>query len=527
MINVRNAVPRNPGFRFREPVSLMIGQNEHIAFTGPNGGGKSVLAQMLTGAYPLKEGRIEYGFYPSPVYKNIKFIAFKDSYGPADASYYLQQRWNSQDRDESLPVRDVLERSIKRASDDISGGAFMGDGATAAVAQVSDDISGGAFKRRSISDMALRIPTGTPDKSFFELLDIGGMLDKQMVMLSSGEMRKFQLAKALLARPHILIIDNPFIGLDIAARILLHDLLSRLAGTGDVQLLLILAKADEIPAFITHVVPVEDMSCKGKVARSDFRVTLPEAPVIGDLNPPAAACSVPDFFTSGGVHERANGDGLIIEMRNVSVRYGTRIILNVPYWSVRCGERWIVTGRNGSGKSTLLSLVCADNPQSYACDISLFGRRRGSGESIWDIKKHIGYVSPEMHRSYSENIPAIAIVASGLYDSVGLYMHPKPEQLVVCEWWMDIFGIRGLRNRNFLQLSDGEQRLVLLARAFVKDPQLLILDEPFHGLDTRNRLRANAIIESFCRRPHKTLIMVTHYEEELPAGVTHRLVLEA
>jgi molybdate transport system ATP-binding protein len=170
-------------------------------------------------------------------------------------------------------------------------------------------------------------------------------------------------------------------------------------------------------------------------------------------------------------------------------------------------------------------LVCADNPQSYACDISLFGFRRGSGESIWDIKKHIGYVSPEMHRSYSENIPAIAIVASGLYDSVGLYIRPKPEQLIVCEWWMNVFGIRDLRNRSFLQLSDGEQRLVLLARAFVKDPELLILDEPFHGLDMCNRLRVRAIIESFCRRPRKTLIMVTHYEEELPESITHRLVL--
>ena len=177
-------------------------------------------------------------------------------------------------------------------------------------------------------------------------------------------------------------------------------------------------------------------------------------------------------------------------------------------------------------KSTLLSLVCADNPQSYACDITLFGRKRGSGESIWEIKKHIGYVSPEMHRAYLKNLPAIDIVASGLHDSVGLYKRPRPEQMAACEWWMDIFGIADLKDRNFLQLSSGEQRLVLLARAFVKDPELLILDEPLHGLDLYNRRLVKDVIETFCRRKDKTMIMVTHYQEELPACITNSLFLK-
>ena len=156
-------------------------------------------------------------------------------------------------------------------------------------------------------------------------------------------------------------------------------------------------------------------------------------------------------------------------------------------FTVEKGERLGVLGFNGAGKSTLLSLVCADNPQSYACDIALFGNPRGSGESIWDIKKHIGYVSPELHRSYQRNMPAIRIVASGLTDSVGLYVKPKEEDMDQCRFWMKVFGLEGLEDRGFLKLSSGEQRLVLLARAFVKDPELLILDEPLHGLDNRNR----------------------------------------
>jgi molybdate transport system ATP-binding protein len=192
---------------------------------------------------------------------------------------------------------------------------------------------------------------------------------------------------------------------------------------------------------------------------------------------------------------------------------------------VHQGEHWSLSGQNGSGKSTLLSLVCADNPQSYACDISLFGHKRGSGESIWDIKKHIGYVSPEMHRSYKRNLPAIRIVASGLMDSIGLYAVPDKNDYDKCRWWLAIFGIEHLADRPFLTLSSGEQRLVLLARAFVKDPQLLILDEPLHGLDLMNRRRVKDIIETFCQRRNKTMIMVTHYQEELPRCITHSLHL--
>ena len=210
----------------------------------------------------------------------------------------------------------------------------------------------------------------------------------------------------------------------------------------------------------------------------------------------------------------------------MSIRYGERTILNDLDWVVKLGEKWALSGQNGSGKSTLLSLICADNPQSYACDISLFGRPRGSGESIWEIKKHIGYVSPEMHRAYLKNLPAIDIVASGLHDSVGLYKKVHADDKAVCEWWMDIFGIAELKDRNFLYLSSGEQRMVLLARAFVKDPELLVLDEPLHGLDIYNRRLVKDVIDTFCQREGKTLIMVTHYEEELPDCIGHRLYLK-
>ena len=216
----------------------------------------------------------------------------------------------------------------------------------------------------------------------------------------------------------------------------------------------------------------------------------------------------------------------VLSINGMSKSFGRNKVLNHINLNVRPGTIMGLMGENGAGKSTLLSLVCADNPQSYACDISLFGRRRGTGESIWEIKKHIGYVSPEMHRAYLKNLPAIEIVASGLHDSIGLYKRPQPEQMAICEWWMDIFGIAELKDKPFLQLSSGEQRLALLARAFVKDPELLILDEPLHGLDTYNRRRVKKIIEAFCHRKDKTMIMVTHYESELPGTITDRIFLK-
>ena len=358
------------------------------------------------------------------------------------------------------------------------------------------------------------------EKALYELFGMERMLDKHIILLSSGELRKFQLTKTLLSNPRVLIMDNPFIGLDAKTRDLLHTLLGELTKVTHLQVILILSKSDDIPAFITHVIPVEDRVCGKKMTLQEYlavRKPIPERMLSEEKE--ARILNLP---YGGDLYHTEH----VVDLNKVSIRYGERTILKDLDWTVKCGEKWALSGENGSGKSTLLSLVCADNPQSYACDITLFGRKRGSGESIWEIKKHIGYVSPEMHRAYLKNLPAIDIVASGLHDSVGLYKRPRPEQMAACEWWMDIFGIANLKDRNFLQLSSGEQRLVLLARAFVKDPELLILDEPLHGLDLYNRRLVKDVIETFCRRKDKTMIMVTHYQEELPACITNSLFLK-
>ncbi len=486
IINIHQGVARMPEWRLAQPVDFQLCDGEHIAITGPNGGGKSMLVDMIIGRHPLLMQDPEYDFAPSTkplAADNIKFITFKDNYGDTDGQYFLQLRWNQQEIDKETPVvGDLLEAAFKSSGAD-----------TPERRQMQHDL--------------------------YEMFNISHLLDKYIILLSSGELRKFQLVRTLLASPRVLIMDNPFIGLDAETRLQLTQLLQTISSQQSLQVILLLSKTDDVPEFITHVVEVCNMVCGPKITRLEWQK-------INDLRPVAhldnerrnAILSIPASPNDYDASE-------VISMRDVMVRYGERIILKGLNWQVMNGQRWALGGQNGAGKSTLLSLVCADNPQSYASDISLFGYKRGSGESIWDIKKHIGYVSPEMHRAYMRPLPAISIVASGLKDSIGLYTKPKPKEMDICRLWMHIFGLDGKEQTSFLKLSSGEQRLVLLARAFVKDPQLLILDEPLHGLDNDNRQKVKDVIETFCSRKNKTLVMVTHYQEELPPCITHHLKL--
>lgn len=487
IIRIENGVTRKPDWRMAEPVNFELCDDEHIAIVGDNGAGKSMLADIITGKHPLLMHDPEYDFAPSVkplVADNIKYITFKDSYGESDSTYYLQQRWNQHDIDESTPTAGaLLEEAFKLTGED------------------SDE-------RRAMQ------------RHLYELFHVGHLLDKYIISLSSGELRKFQLIRTLMSCPRVLIMDNPFIGLDVETREQLKQLLMVLSREQALQIIIIASKPDDLPDFITHIVEVNGMKVYPKVAAKDYLAQQKQP----------SGCELSKELRNGILALPYKGEAFhseeIVKMNDVSIRYGERTILNSLTWTVKNGERWALCGQNGAGKSTLLSLVCADNPQSYACDIALFGRSRGTGESIWEIKKHIGYVSPEMHRAYHHDIPAIRVVASGLKDSVGLYAKPNDEDYEVCRQWMRIFGIESLAERSFLSLSSGEQRLFLLCRAFVKDPELLILDEPFHGLDTHNRLMATDIIEAFCQRKDKTLIMVSHYMNELPPCIDHTLTLK-
>ena len=444
VIDIHEAVARNPIYRMAEPVNFQLMEGEQLAIVGDNGAGKSMLIDIITGAHPIlddgKGSYLHYDFSPREskmAYDNIKYITFQDAYDGTEGYYYYQIRYNHTEWDDS----------------------------------------------------------------------------QQLFLLSSGELRRYQLKKALEGNPRVLILDNPFIGLDVDARRYLAETLKELTSTTDLQLIIVLSKTDDMPDVITHVIEVKEKRVGEKMLKSEWMCPVVPPQVL----PQEKSQTILDLpYEDEATASIEPGTQQVVDFRKVTIQYGERVILNALDWTVMNGERWALTGPNGSGKSTLLSLVCADNPQAYANNIVLFGRQRGTGESIWDIKHHIGYVSPEMHRAFLRDYPAIEVVASGLHDAVGLYKRPRPDQMAICEFWMDIFGVKQYRDISMLKLSSGEQRLVLLARAFVKDPSLIILDEPLHGLDLMNRRLVKDVIETFCQRNNKTLIMVTHYQEEFP-----------
>ena len=471
VLRIIEGVACDPRYRLSCPINISIGKGWQTAIVGPNGSGKTLLVNTLLRQYPLMNNReVEYG--TDVTGSDIRNITFRDSYGSADSTYFYQQRWNMTEMGESAIVRDAFPA-------------------------IKDPV----WKER-----------------LYTLFDLPFIWEKQLVTLSSGEMRKYQLARALAVRPRMVIIDSPFIGLDVQTRDMLCRLLETLIHDWNMQIVLVVSRREDIPPFITHIIEVQDR-CPSTVMPVEDYLARPEKPL------PQPLLSQDLVYLMHSLPETDMESDEIVRCNQVTLQYGSRRILDRLDWTIRKGEHWALLGPNGSGKSALLSMVYADNPQSYACDIALFGRPRGTGESIWEIKKHIGYVSPEMHRSYCRRYPALDIVASGLHDTIGLYKKITDQEREACRVWMNIFGITHLEGRDFLELSSGEQRMILLARAFVKNPTLLILDEPLHGLDRHNRTLVMEIIKAFCAQPQKTLIIVTHYPEELPTTIDHTYTL--
>ncbi|MGO3305357.1 MAG: ATP-binding cassette domain-containing protein, partial [Sphingobacterium sp.] len=332
--------------------------------------------------------------------------------------------------------------------------------------------------------------------------------ETQLIELSSGEHKKLQLIQALWFKPQILILDEPYTGLDKIARVNLNILLDRLAELGTT--LILISNDFTVPSSINRFGEIED----GKINTVDNINAF-------SLDETRQSKPFPYFLQKDPPGEAQT----IVELRDVSVKYGDKVVLKDINWKVARGEKWLLQGHNGSGKSTLLSLLNADHPQAYASDIWLFGQKRGSGESIWDIKEKIGIISPELHWYFDKNATVWHTVASGYYDSIGWFLKVKYEEQRQIEQLLDFFDLLEVKDKLLHTLPLGKQRLALLARTIIKNPQLLILDEPCQGLDRTQAAHFNAVVDELSRYG-KTLIYVGHYESHLPSCIDHRLELE-
>ena len=490
-----------PGLRF------VWRRGEHWGVVGPNGCGKSVLARLLSGALFAPEAEVEYGFSGPRGADPERAVAVvsleRQAQLLAEMDAYVQMRWIASEEEATPTLGAWLSQDSVEDVDPWER-----------VERTSRAVA--AFARRR--------------ESVVREMGLGALLGRHLVSLSNGETRRALLARALLAAPRLLLFDAPYVGLDAASRSILAAAVDRTVADGSSAVLLATVRREELPRGLTHLL---ELDAAGRVVYQGPANRRP--PVDGrktqdarrkttrDLRPATCAPAPPTQWTMEGPPPDSSARKLV-EMRDVSVVYGDRVVFEHLDWIVRAGERWLLSGPNGCGKTTLLAFVIGDHPQAYANDVRLFGVRRGTGESIWSIKRRIGWVSPELHACMDRGASVLDTVLSGLDDTPYLNGSRTPARVRRARAALAAVGLSGAEAEAFGALSGGAQRLALLARAIVKKPPLLVLDEPCQNLDRPNRERFVALVDRLCADPATTLLYVTHLADTEPRCITHRLL---
>lgn len=457
------------GFR---NINWRINKGETWVITGPVGAGKTTLAEALCGKYPIQSGSIQYfnsssSFHPPEgANKRIVLVSFQPNSRLLNYNnYYYQQRYNSTEADSGLTVRKFL---------------------------IADQ------KENEFSDILNIIPNS---------LGIADLLNLEVIKLSNGQTRKMLLAKALLQKPILLLLDNPYSGLDTESRhklnLLLQDLINHNTN------IILITNLNELPEFATHVMEVANFNIKGQFTRAEYLAKQKQE------NPTSSPNSFFNFLDLYQPVAKAKDFDICVQFENTSIQYGDKVVLNNINWTVRKGEKWALTGPNGSGKTTLLSLINGDNPQAFANKITLFDKRKGTGESIWDLKKRIGFVSPELHLYFRRNITAEAVVATGFGNTLYLNRPLTSEEGELVNYFFSYFQLEPIRHTSFLQLSTGQHRLIFIVRSLLKNPDLLIWDEPFQSLSAALIDQSLNLLKAYATQ-NKTIILVSHYSSEIP-----------
>lgn len=446
-----------------QPTNWQIEPTQHWVILGANGSGKSALAATLVGAGEHLAGTI------TGVPADIAIVSFE-----AQAELIEQER-----RKDDADILDIISEGTP----------------------------------------TLEILTAESHDSellqqLIQAFQFEPLLQRSFRKLSTGETRKTLLIKALAKKPKLLILDEPFDGLDINSMAFLQDLLKQYSQS--TQLIFVLNRLDEVPDFVTHFAYMEHGTLAHQVARSDQSALENLYQLLhlktADLTiPPATNNHAPAL----------DPNQPLVKMQNIRIAYEEKVVLDKEEWTIWKGQHWQLTGPNGSGKTCLLNLITGDHPQCYVNDIFVFGMLRGSGESIWQIKQYIGYVSSALQWEYRVSISVRNVIISGFYDSIGLYQKYTETEKTIANQWLEVLGMRQRADEPFNQLSFGDQRLLLIARAMVKHPALLILDEPCLGLDDMNRRLVLALIEKICAGTETTVLYVNHHPHDRIVGITN------
>ncbi|HEY5715566.1 MAG TPA: ATP-binding cassette domain-containing protein [Psychromonas sp.] len=448
---------------------LSLAKGESLLVVGDNASGKSLLAQILLGSIEGYQGTVR----------------LTEKY--SSLSFELEAVTLEYDR-------------LHDDSEYVEGGVDWGRSARQVICQDESDNS-------AVTDDFEQIVT---------LLAIKNLLDKPFKILSTGETRKVLMARALLSKPQLLILDEPYAGLDITSQAHLTQILNRLITDG-LSILLFDFYHSSLPAEIKNLVYLQE----GQLKLAGNREEIVHSPQWKKLT--QSHYTLPHHLPDCMCYEHIDKDLPLVALTNVSVCFAENKIFTDLNWQFKQGEHWQILGPNGSGKSTLLAMISGDSSKAYGQDISLFGVKRGSGESIWDIKRHYGVVGAQLHRDYRVPTNLLQTVISGFFDTIGLYDSPKLSQIEIARQWLVLLGLADKEKCPFSALSYGEQRLTLIARAVVKLPLILILDEPCQGLDNHNRAKVLALIDYIAAHSATHILFVSHDPRDKLDCLTNQL----
>jgi molybdate transport system ATP-binding protein len=481
ILQIHNATVKKLGRTVFEELDFKWEEGQHWAVVGQSGALLTAFLDTILGRTMVPKGLVERPF--SKAYQKQKsqigeINSFRDLISTVSQQYtfrnksnlqnfYYQQRFNSMESDEAANVSEYL------------------------------------------SEIEVKVPGPWDIQSVMDIMRLNELKEKSLIKLSNGETRRLAIASALIKNPHLLLMDQPLTGLDVQSRQDFGHILKEIIQKG--VHVMMTTHSDEIPESITHVALIGDKKIKRVIGSNEFVATENFSKEENGID----LSLLRELLQSREKVDFKN----IVNLKSVIVHYGGQKILDKVDWRILPGEKWALKGENGAGKSTLLSLILGENPQAYANDIWLFDRKRGTGESIWDIKKHIGFVAPELSRFFPANQTCLKVVLSGLFDTMGLFKKVSPDQEKLALNWLKLFGLENTSNLLLRQVSLENQRFVMLARALIKSPSLLVLDEAAQGMDEIQRKLFRKTIDQVCSIHVLAMVYVSHYEEDIPKCV--------